>query len=321
MAETFITTFLSMSQAMGHLLIVSIIAGFLVRKGLIKEIILNQLAKATIRFFIPCLIFSKIILNFNVSDFTNWWLFPLYSFALTIIGLIVGWLFFRKKLPQGRYLLALCSLQNGTYLILIIGSVAFKEQFDRFSIYCFLFTLGLTIGIWTLGKWLVIPRNLTVKNSFLKLLNPPLVANVLGIVFVLIGFRPYIPETVINSIDLIGQAGIPLATFILGSTIGAVNISFKSITSDVLKVLTAKLFIVPVITLIVLLLLNVGVTDPLLADFLILEASVAQASTLIIQVRRYGGHLEEIGLIMMISYIVSLVSVPLWLSIARVLYS
>lgn len=51
-------------------------------------------------------------------------------------------------------MIPLASIQNAAYLILPLGAVLCPQQFEQFSVYVFLFVMGQSIPIWTIGKQL-----------------------------------------------------------------------------------------------------------------------------------------------------------------------
>jgi predicted permease len=60
-------------------------------------------------------------------------------------------------------------------------------------------------------------------------------------------------------------------------------------------------------------------TNPLLADEMIIQSAAAPATALILQVRTYGGDLKKIGGITFISYLITLIAIPLWLTVWKIL--
>jgi predicted permease len=109
-----------------------------------------------------------------------------------------------------------------------------------------------------------------------------------------------------------------MATLILGATIGSVQLR-KLPLYDVLKVLSIKLIFIPAIVVFLVYQLNIYTMNPVVADLLIIEAAVAPASQLVVQVRKYGGPVQEVGSMMLISYLACLVTIPAWFALWRML--
>ncbi|MCK5908130.1 MAG: hypothetical protein KAG37_11080, partial [Flavobacteriales bacterium] len=60
---------------------------------------------------------------------------------------------------------------------------------------------------------------------------------------------------------------------------------------------------------------NIGESHPLLADFFVIQAAAAPATGLIIQVRAYGGNVQNVAGMMIVTYIVCLIAMPFWIAI------
>ena len=132
---------------------------------------------------------------------------------------------------------------------------------------------------------------------------------------VLLGWNNIFPTAVVSSIDLLGQAAVPIATFILGATLGSVSLRIFPKFTDVLGVVVVKYIMIPVSTIAIMYYFNLGETNPLLADFFIIQAAAAPATGLIIQVRAYGGDIQKVAGMMTITYVVCLIALPIWISV------
>jgi len=207
----------------------------------------------------------------------------------------------------------LSGMQNAVYLALPIGEFAFKDQFAEFSLICFLVLIGLNPVMWSVGKVLITTGG---KNGglFKKIVTPPLVASLTGIILVLTGAAPYVPDMIIDASAMLGNATVPVATFILGSTL---VMSIRKIPPfwDTFRIVFTKFVILPVITITVLYLLKTGEEYPLLAQVLILQSATAPATAHILMVRTYGGDIGKVGGITFVSYLICLFAIPFWLMV------
>ena len=208
-------------------------------------------------------------------------------------------------------------MQNAVYLALPIGEFAFKDQFAEFSLICFLVLMGLNPLMWSVGKVLITTGG---KNGglFKKIVTPPLVASLTGIILVLTGAAPFVPDMVVDAAAMLGNATVPVATFILGSTL---VMSIRKIPPfwDTFRIVFTKFVILPVLTISILYLLKTGEEYPLLAQVLILQSATAPATAHILMVRTYGGDIGKVGGITFVSYLVCLFAIPFWLMVWGVL--
>ena len=76
-----------------------------------------------------------------------------------------------------------------------------------------------------------------------------------------------------------------------------------------------KLLVLPLLTALVVLGLELHAINPLLARFFIIEAAAAPAAGIILQVRSYGGDEQKIGALMLLSYMICTLTLPLWVAV------
>jgi predicted permease len=317
MGDLFINTFLSVSYGIVKIFIIALVAGLLVWKKFITQEHIDALSRITVYVFLPCLIFSSIFSSFKPEELPFWWAIPFGVAVFTLAGTGICSLFFLKKLRSVRSLLPLSSMQNAAYLALPIGEFVYRDQFNQFAVYCFLVVLGLSPILWTVGFIMVTNKSWS-EVKIRDILSPPLVANLLAILFVLTGTSRYVPHLLSDTLQFMGKATVPAATLILGATLATVLHSLPP-WSESLRVLFVKFIIMPVMVILFIRLIGLREHHPLLADVLVIQAATAPATNFILQVRTYGGDLKRVGGLIFISYVVTLVAIPLWLSLWKLL--
>ncbi|WDP87909.1 MAG: AEC family transporter [Desulfobacter sp.] len=117
------------------------------------------------------------------------------------------------------------------------------------------------------------------------------------------------------SLDLLGQATVLIAVFVLGATIG--SISFKQLPSisDILRVSLVKFVLVPGSVFTLVYLLNFNISLPLVCTMLMIQASSPPATNLILIVKRYGGDTQTISAMMLIQYLIAIFAMPVWIAV------
>jgi len=323
--DIFTSAFTETFLALLRVFMIIIVAGLLVRKKIITQSHIKSLTAVTVNVFLPCLIFSNIVANFEPGSLKIWWVLPLSAVLLTGLGLILGALLFFRELPAKNNMLALTGIQNAGYFILPIGAVVYADQFEKFALYCFLFILGISPILWSVGRYLC-TMGTGEKLSIKGLITPPFVANVVGLVTVFTGLshvftnpneqgRYLITHAFFKSIDLLGQATVPLATFVLGAILGSIAFRLRPYLFDALRTTAVKLIILPLITIWILHALDWGNSFPLMADFLVLQAAAPPATGLILLVRNYGGDEQKISSLMLVNYFLCVITLPFWLAL------
>jgi predicted permease len=305
-----------MFEAILKIFIIALAGGILVRKKIFKEEHLKGLSQFTIFILLPCLTFSNVVTTFKPDELTNWWILPLIGLVMSFVGLGIGALLFFRNLKSKKNFLPVAGLQNAGYLVLPIGKLVFPEQFDLFALYTFLFLIGFNPVLWSIGKYLCTSTDTSnYKFKFVSIITPPLVANIISVVLVLIGLHVYIPQLILQPIELMGTATVPVANFILGATLGNISLKYLPGFRDVLKVNFSKFILVPAITLLLILILKINETNKLLASFLIIQSSAAPAANILVMIQNYGGEVQKIGGLMLLSYLVSMIAMPFWVAL------
>jgi len=296
--------------------LIVLVAGVLVRSGVLAQSVVTGLSTSTVVIFLPCLIFSMVIQNFEPSNLHLWWVLPIIGLVMPLVGLSVSGLAFIRELPAKRNMMALASMQNAGYLVLPVGLALFPDQFDRFAVYCFLFILGFNALLWSVGKALVSDNG---NQGWKGLFTPPLIANLGAVAIKLSGADQLIPTVALDAVDLVGGAAVPVATVVLGATLGSVALRIRAHLWDAIRVLGIKLGLLPLITVLIVRAADFVRIVPLLARFLILEAAAAPAAGLILQVRTYGGDEQKVGSLMLLCYGMSMLTMPMWLAIWKMI--
>lgn len=316
----FSATFLVMFRAMLQLLLIAVLAGFLVRRKWVSQEQIRSLAAITVNVLLPCMIFVNIARQFNPAVTPGWWMLPILAVAISSAGLLMAWLLFRRELPRKNLMLAMAALQNSGYMALPLGKMAYPDQFDRFALFTFLFILGYSPFLWSVGKHLTTAGGAPAESGFRwrGLITPPFCANLAAVALVLVGAAAWIPSVVLESVDLLGSATVPVATFVLGATVGGIALSVWPPWADAVRAIGVKLVLLPALMVTALTALTAWTplrVEPLLGNFLVIQAASAPATALALQVKKYGGDAQQTGSMLLISYTLCLVTLPLWLGL------
>lgn len=318
MIQAFLQAFGGTLVAILDIFLVVLAAGFLMRRKVITQTVIDGLSAATVVVFLPCLIFSSVVKSLDPAHQPLWWIIPLSAIIMAGAGLGLGWLLFRRELPEKQNMLPLACMQNSGYMVLPIGLKLFPEQFDTFALYTFLFVLGMNPVLWSVGKRLI-THGESVRFIWKQWVTPPVVASLLAIAIALSGTVRFLPATVLGAVQLMGNAAVPAATFVLGAVLGSIAFQIRPYWADALRVIGIKLFALPMLTILALHLLGLAQGPSLLGKFILIEAAVAPATNLMIQVRHYGGDVPKIGSLMLLAYALNLFTLPLWLGLWDIL--
>ena len=320
MYNIFEDSFVSVLLALTQIFSIILFAGVLVKKKVITQIQIQALSQATVYIFLPALIFANIIQKFRPHEMPYWWLIPLVAIIMIGVGIGINSLFFIRKLKYKKNLLPLGSMQNSGYLVLPLGQLLYPEQFDEFSLYVFLYILGFNPILWSVGKVLISAdtKNET-KQNWKTYISPPLILTLVSIILVITNLHKFIPQPLVSASGILGDAAVPVATFVLGATLGSIKLKANFSLYELGSSLITKYFFMPIIVILVIQFTQLAEHNPLLADFFVIQASVAPATAIILMLRTYGGNIQKIGGMVLVSYIFSALATPIWIAIWKVL--
>lgn len=309
----FIQTCITVFSAIFQLFLICLAAGILVRKKIVSPQQVQALSTVTVTVFLPCLIMAKTLIQFHPDAFSIWWVLPFAGIFIIVIGLFFSGVLFKMQ-QEKRPLMTLASMQNVIYIVLPIGQVLFVDEFDQFALYCFLLLPGSIPVMWSLGK-VMISGGKDSRIQVKDFITPPFSAMLAAVILALTNLSSFVPGSVIAAMDLLGQATVPVAVFILGATIG--SLSFKNIPSikDILIVMIVKYGLVPVTVFAILYYGKFYVAMPLMCSMLMIQAAAPPATNLILIVKHYGGDTESISSMMVIQYLICIVAMPLWIAV------
>jgi predicted permease len=315
----FVSGFLNMLDALARVFLIIVAAGLLVRTKIILQSHIEALSKVTVYILLPSLVFANTLKHFEPENLPVWWLLPILGVLFSTVGFLFAAGVFAVDYRKNKNMTAVASMQNAGYLVLPIGQVVYPERFEEFALITFLFILGYNPLLWTLGKYLVTSSDKKVKFKYTDLITPPAVANISSLILVLIGAHKIFPEFFVEAVSLTGEAAVPVATFVLGATLGTVSLKKFPRIWNIIRVVFVKYILLPVITIALLIWFNVAETNPLLADFFVIQAAAAPATGLILQVRTYGGEVNKVAGMMLVTYIVCLIAMPIWIAVWHML--
>jgi predicted permease len=309
----FLKSFGLVSEAVGQIFILGAIGFFLVKKNILTRQGIDLISRLVIQITLPAMIFSRLIQGFNFSLEPAWWIFPLMSLAITLLGLVVGYVFvnFIKKGEQRRQFLSLVAFQNSGWIPLALVAALFSPQNSNLMfIYIFLFLLGFNLVMWSLGVYfLSYHRNKRFELG--SLFSPPVLATLFTMALVGLGANKFIPELILRPLRMVGDSTLPLAMFVVGGNLGLIRINrieFKPISLLIL----AKLFILPLLGLLFIRALSLPYLFGLL---LMMQLAMPSATSTSLIIARYNREDLLISQGILITHLVSLVTIPLFLSL------
>ncbi len=311
----FVTTFLNIFSGMVEIAVI-VIAGFVFfRSKLITSESLRGLTGLTINLFLPCLIFSHFVKNFNFGLTADWWIYPIIGIAISGIGALVGKgiLFFNKGIGRGNEFISLLAFQNCGYLPLVLVKSIFPEEVSVvLLVYIFLFMQGYNLIFWSVGIQYLTQNNLS-QVSFKKVFNPPFISLLLSVFLVGFKIHGYIPAPITRAVTLLGDCTFAAALLSLGGVLAGCMGQLKNLSKIFLQnVVIGKLIILPLITLFLLYFLHL---PRLMAILIMIEAAMPSAINLSVVSFNNEPECSLVSQGVLITHILAVLTIPLFMSV------
>jgi len=301
------------AAAVVQILILAGIGYFLKRKNILSDNGLDTLSHLTIDVTLPLLILVQLIRDFNFSLYPNWWKFPLLSVAINALGLCVGLLFVGFILGRQARLqfLSLITFQNSGFLPLaMIVSLLPAYQAGTMFIYLFLFLIGFNLIIWPVAAYMLCSSR-GAKIGFREILNPPVIASILGIALVFLGFNKFIPGIVLKPLKMVGDCTLPLAMFVVGADLARIKVEHFN-PKAIFLITLAKLIILPLMGLALVFKLRL---PELVGLLIVLQLAVPPATSLAVILRHYKKEDLLVSQGIFFGHLFSIITTPIFLSL------
>jgi len=234
----------------------------------------------------------------------------------------LGRLFVKSPSPErGVYYYALTFANSGYFGDPVVANLFGEEMLSYYKMFC----LPITVVIYTWGLSILTP---TGKGGGLKkLLNPPMVAMVLGIIAGLLGVGTSLPTFILGSLDSLKSCMGPVAMLLAGYTIAGYSVKSMLKKKKVYIASVLRLVVFPSVIIAVLFGLKslVGLIPGVAIDnSVIYLALVATAAPLglntVVFPEAYGGDPETGAAMAMISHTLAVVSLPLMLALTSIIF-
>ncbi len=226
----------------------------MVRVGVIKQEQSGILSKVLMFLALPFLIFSGTVNNLSFSSETL-----ILMEIIVAIGIIYTFAMFFvskplvgiEKAEKTKGMMRFCSVFPNNGFLGIPLAIAIFGRDSRVFMVLILLNIITNVLMYTLGAYLVSgdKQNIQLKKI---LLNPVLIAFVLGIIFNLLHISRYIPEVVTFS-DYFSSLVTPISMTVLGMKLGTIRIRSIFKTAKLYYVSFLKLIVFPIIIIIILL--------------------------------------------------------------------
>lgn len=280
------------------------------RRGWLNEETETGMMKLGINLLAPFLILTLVPGNPALERMsTAAWTIGI-GFVAILCGFAMAWglgRLFRLKYGEGLRTFAISSgIQNYGFFALPILIDLFPGNSGPSGL-CFVLGIGIDLAIWTVGVAI-----LTGKAGLRALLNAPFITVICALILNYTGVYHLIPGILSATIDMLGRCAVPMALFMIGSTIG--RLFREGITEEIVRVGAASILTRFGFHAAMLLLIALFLPLPLSLDLrrlLIVQAAMPSAVFPIVLARLYGGQPRVATQVVLVTSLASFLFTPL----------
>jgi hypothetical protein len=307
----FIEHFKVTGIAVFQIFLLAAVGFFLTKKKFLSSQGLDDLSRLVMNVTLPILIFCQLIKDFSFNLYPDWWIFPLISIAITLLGLLAGSLFlgFIKGEQEKLQFLSLTAFQNSGYLPLaLVAALLSPEKTGEMFIYLFLFLMGFNLVMFSLGVH-ILNFHKQRKIKIQSLFSAPVVATILSLAVVYLGWSRFFPQVMIKPLRIFGDTTLPLAMLVVGGNLAQIDLSRINKKAVSLLIL-AKMIILPLIGIV---LINIFKIPGLIGLLIIIQLSMPSAVTLSVILRGYKKDdiLASQGIF--VTHLAGIITIPIFL--------
>lgn len=286
------------------------------RKKLLAENSATILSRLETLVLVPALSLTTFMNNCTAESLSKNATLLIFSVGILFAAIAIGCLTSRFFVPEGyqrniyRYALTFgnSAFMGNAIVPMILGQEALY--------YYMLFTLPISIAIYTWGMVMLAPRNDGKSNPLLNLLNPVVIATAIGMFLGLTGLSKYVPEFVTTTAGNLGACMGPVAMLLTGFIIG--NYDLKKLLTDkkVYIATVLRLFIFPAI-LIALTWLCGGTKE--IARFVLFGYATPLGINTVVFPAAYGHDTSTGASMATISHVCSVITLPIMFTLLEIL--
>jgi len=303
----------------------------LVARGVLKTEALAAFSSLVANLTLPCLILHRFSEGFDPHGFALWWVLVLAGAALQVFQITLGWALSRRRTAsQGRgEMVMLLGFQNSGFFVLpMLQGLLPSPEFGRAAVFCFLFIIFFNASFWPVGgRVLLGERGFDWKRA---LLAPPALVTIVALVVFGIfhdfshGFSHTFGWQVIfggqspGVLALLGDLTTPLATLVLGGTVGQtaargwVGFSNKGVA---IEVCFWKLIAFPLVGLAIIHFFPMLFADRSLRLMIMLQFAAPVAMNVPIFFQQHGLPMRLTPAVCLACYALCLLTVPFWVAL------
>ena len=260
----------------------------------------SRVGSFTMDVIFPFCCFASVFNGMQGADPMAVWMPPVLGFGIMafngLIGLGLQYGLKNRSESRMKAFRQMAAINNYVFLPLIIVENLYGS---RGSACLMLFSVGSSVGFWTVGIWVMSKFGLN-KESFRNLFTSNLAAVLIAVA--LVCFKVPVPDEVIRIANGIGVIGTPLMLVLTGASLTLSGAALFREGRDAAWGVICRLVIIPALTVAVLKMIPM---PPMVYNVALVIALMPTSCASVIIVGKYGGDVDYSGQQLLLSTFLS----------------
>jgi len=278
-------------------------------------------SKIVVKVSLPALMFYTVIENLQKNQLSHmvWGLIAAFLsiFASYVIAYLSVILFKLDRKKIGLFS-AIFAFSNTIFVGLPVNQALFGNKAVPYVLLYYVAntTLFWTMGLYNIRRDVENPQgNFSIYQAFKKIFSPPLLGYLVGILFILIGFKT--PQFIVDTAKYIGQLTTPLSMIFIGISIYLTDLKDFKFDSTASFLLIGRSIITPLITMLVLHFFKLNI---LMEKVFVIQSALPVMTQIAIVAHAYNSDQKYPSIMIAATNLLSLLIVPIYMYIASVVF-
>ncbi len=274
----------------------------------------RSLMTVVVNLLYPALIFSFILGNDALRNPSNLILPPLVGLTTVVAGFGLAMLVARKFKVGNQKECRTFAFTTGIYNYGYFPVPIIALLFDRETTGVLLVhNLGVEIAMWVLGVGFILSRN-DPKSIWKRVFSGPVIAILIAVPMNYFKVDQHLPNSALETINLLGQCAIPLGLILIGATFAdlAKDVKLTNRLNIPITASVLRLAILPAAFLLIALILPLSTE---LKCVIAVQAAMPCGVFPIVLARHFDGSPEVALKVVLGTTLLSFLTIPLWIGI------
>jgi predicted permease len=265
--------------------------------------------------FIPALVLSTFMSNFNVEKIKFYGEFFLVGFILCLVGIILAIILSKIFFKDKKIYAYGMAFSNFAFMGNAVALAIFPDLFTEYLI--FVLPFWIFAYLWGVPYILSEEQNekVTIKKRLKAFINPMIISVFVGALFGLINLN--VPSFINKSITTLGSLMTPIAMIITGMTIAKIDVLKMLKKFSIYSLSLIRLIVFPIVGILLIKFLNISYNFSLC---IIVVLAMPLGLNSIIVLNAYDKDISEASAMALVSHVLSIITIPLIFSIFSAIF-